>query len=194
MCEDLDELDQSASNTGSGQRVGSSVQSCPTWTVTVTVRSTVESWPQDNVRVWLKIRSGTLQHGDKHTRMESRVSAPVVFEGTGAQEYMARASTGSHAWKFVEKPVEVDGTQKVAVELSMEPAHFVAFRLLDDATGEPVTGPKFQLTLPGNKDQDLEITNGETGEHGIELTQTGETKVRGIEVSSDDIYEVVSIA
>ena len=56
MCEDLDALDQSASNTGSGQQVGSSVQSCPQWKVTVTVRSTVESWTESGLRadVWVR--------------------------------------------------------------------------------------------------------------------------------------------
>lgn len=191
MC-DLDELDRSAQQTGTNED-SRGAQPCPQWTVRVTVKSTVDTWPDQRVRVWLQLREGSLWPADKYTRMEAKTSAPVEFLGRGAQTYMARASTPGHDWKFVEQRVRVDGTQTVEVELALEPTHFVAFKLLDDATDEPVTGLTFKLTLPGNKAHDLEITDAETGEHAVDLRRNDPTEVVSLEVPGDDIWEVVAL-
>jgi hypothetical protein len=179
---------------GSSSKPDESVGGCPEWTITVTVKSSVDYWPKEEVQVWLYLMSGNVQDVTKLTKMETPTAPPVSFKGHGPQRYSARASTRTAPWKFTEKEIEVT-SEDLAVELVLEPKPWIAVKVIDATTKTRIGGAKVKVTL-GGEAKPGEVTSTDKDENRnvemIHFERDGVSKVTGL-THADDVWEVDSV-
>ncbi len=188
------ELAETMAKKGSSSAPDEPVKGGPAWNVTVTVRSSVDYWPKEDVQVWLFLRDGNLQHPTKLTRMVSPRAPPVVFDGHGPQRYDARASTRTAPWTFTEKTIEVT-SHDVEVELVILPKKWVAFKVVDATTKERIGDAKLTLALGGEAKPGELTTSASADARNAELfhfDREGTSKVTLL-THGDDVWEVDSV-